>query len=261
MWWSNGLTRRARRRGRTGRARGGPPSPCRPRCPGPGRAGRWWSPRPAVCPCSGWPGVSEPHCRSDFRSSSSSAVAGEVELDVEGQAGVPGGEHEAVAARPVRVGRVVPHDALNSRYAAGARLIAVPGWPLPDFSTASMASTRTVSTARRSRSDQSVEMLGSVGSHDRLCSSAAWCGTLTELTLSQRDPKRCARGSRMRPVRCERTSRARRRVGVTRRTGAGSAGAAQTAARSAVRAVPPVPLAGRGPSEHRRCADAGRWHP
>ena len=37
---------------------------------------------------------------------------------------------------------------LNSRYAAGARLIAVPGWPLPAFSTASMASTRAVSTAR-----------------------------------------------------------------------------------------------------------------
>ena len=34
------------------------------------------------------------------------------------------------------------------RYAAGARLIAVPGWPLPTFSTASAASTRTVSTAR-----------------------------------------------------------------------------------------------------------------
>src|SRR4029453_11844556 len=42
----------------------------------------------------------------------------------------------------------------NSRYAAGARLIAVPGWPLPAFSTASIASTRTVSTARRSTSDQ-----------------------------------------------------------------------------------------------------------
>src|SRR5258706_16148570 len=42
----------------------------------------------------------------------------------------------------------------NNRYAAGARLIAVPGWPLPDFSTASIARTRTVSTARRSTSDQ-----------------------------------------------------------------------------------------------------------
>src|SRR2546423_13398990 len=43
----------------------------------------------------------------------------------------------------------------KGRYAAGARLIAVPGWPLPAFSTASIARTRIVSTARRSRSDQS----------------------------------------------------------------------------------------------------------
>src|SRR4051794_6767149 len=38
------------------------------------------------------------------------------------------------------------------RYAAGARLIAVPGWPLPTFWTESIASMRVVSTARRSRS-------------------------------------------------------------------------------------------------------------
>src|SRR5436190_9847519 len=43
----------------------------------------------------------------------------------------------------------------NNRYAAGARLMAVPGWPLPAFSTASIARTRIVSTARRSSSDQS----------------------------------------------------------------------------------------------------------
>ncbi len=40
-------------------------------------------------------------------------------------------------------------------YANGARLIAVPGWPLPTFCTASAANTRTVSTARLSTSDQS----------------------------------------------------------------------------------------------------------
>ncbi len=40
----------------------------------------------------------------------------------------------------------------NSRYASGARLIAVPGWPLPTFCTASIASTRAVSMALRSRS-------------------------------------------------------------------------------------------------------------
>ena len=42
----------------------------------------------------------------------------------------------------------------NSRYATGARLIAVPGWPLPTFCTASAASTRMVSMARASRSVQ-----------------------------------------------------------------------------------------------------------
>src|SRR6478609_4812158 len=42
----------------------------------------------------------------------------------------------------------------NSRYASGARLIAVPGWPLPTFWTASAASTLIVSTARESRSVQ-----------------------------------------------------------------------------------------------------------
>ncbi len=45
----------------------------------------------------------------------------------------------------------------KSRYAAGARLIAVPGWPLPTFCTASIASTRTVSTALSSSSVQSSE--------------------------------------------------------------------------------------------------------
>ena len=43
------------------------------------------------------------------------AVAGEVELDVEGEAGVPAGEHEAVPAGPVRVGRVVPHDPVEQQ--------------------------------------------------------------------------------------------------------------------------------------------------
>src|SRR5579859_2492942 len=38
----------------------------------------------------------------------------------------------------------------NSRYAAGARLIAVPGWPEPAFWTASIASTLMRSTTRRS---------------------------------------------------------------------------------------------------------------
>src|SRR5258708_39399442 len=41
------------------------------------------------------------------------------------------------------------------RYAAGARLIAVPGCPEPTFCTASIARTRTRSTARLSVADQS----------------------------------------------------------------------------------------------------------
>ena len=40
------------------------------------------------------------------------AVAGQVELDVLGEARVAAGQHEPVAPQPVRVGRVVPHDVL-----------------------------------------------------------------------------------------------------------------------------------------------------
>ena len=79
-------------------------------------------------------------------------VAGQVELDVEGQAGVPGttartGPGPATGRRPGRARMTF----WNSRYASGARLIAVPGWPLPTFCTASAASSRTVSTARTCR--------------------------------------------------------------------------------------------------------------
>jgi len=42
----------------------------------------------------------------------------------------------------------------NSVYATGARLIAVPGWPLPVFCTASIASVRIMSTMRVSSSVQ-----------------------------------------------------------------------------------------------------------
>ena len=78
----------------------------------------------------------------------------QVELDVQSQAGVTAGEHETIPPGPLWVGRVVPHHLWNNRYAAGARLIAVPGWPLPTFCTASAASTRMVSTARASSSVQ-----------------------------------------------------------------------------------------------------------
>ncbi len=43
------------------------------------------------------------------------AVAGQVELEVQGQAGVPAGEDETVAAQPPVVGRVVPHDVLEQQ--------------------------------------------------------------------------------------------------------------------------------------------------
>ena len=46
--------------GRTGRARGGRPSPCRPRCRGPGRAGRWWSRRRGCARARGGPGSASP---------------------------------------------------------------------------------------------------------------------------------------------------------------------------------------------------------
>jgi hypothetical protein len=49
------------------------------------------------------------------------AVAAEVELDVLGQAGVPAGQHEPVAAEPVRVARVVPHDVLVEQVGRGGQ--------------------------------------------------------------------------------------------------------------------------------------------
>ena len=46
-------------------------------------------------------------------------VTGQEQLDVERQAGVPGGEHEPVPAGPVRVGRVVPHDPVEEQVRRG----------------------------------------------------------------------------------------------------------------------------------------------
>ena len=53
-------------RRRSGRPGGARPWPCRPRWPGPGPAGRWWSRRPAVWPYSGWPAVLEPSWRKSL---------------------------------------------------------------------------------------------------------------------------------------------------------------------------------------------------
>src|SRR5947208_3043271 len=60
-------------------------------------------------------------------------------------------------SRPVQDGSVgsCRNTRWNSVYASGARLIAVPGWPLPTRCMASAASTRMVSTARVSTSVQS----------------------------------------------------------------------------------------------------------
>ena len=68
------------------------------------------------------------------------APAAEVELDVQGEAGWP--QDSTKRSRPGQCGSagLCRITFWNSRYAAGARLMAVPGWPLPTFCTASMAS-------------------------------------------------------------------------------------------------------------------------
>ena len=121
---------------------------------------------PAVWPCSGWPGVLLPQVRSALRSSSSRPKPAEVELDVEGEAGVPGGEHEPVAAGPVRVGRVVPHHLLEQqvrRRAPGSSRCRG-GRCRPSARRPSRAPA-TVSTARWSRSVQSSLLTGDRSSH------------------------------------------------------------------------------------------------
>ena len=50
-------------RRRTAPRAAAPPAPCRPRCRGPGRAGRSSSRSPVAWPYSGWPAVLEPSCR------------------------------------------------------------------------------------------------------------------------------------------------------------------------------------------------------
>ncbi len=70
---------------------------------------------PVVWPYSGWPGVFELPGAERLQVVQLQAVTGEVELDVEGQAGVARGEDEPVAAGPVRVRRVVPHQLLEEK--------------------------------------------------------------------------------------------------------------------------------------------------
>ena len=125
--------RAVRHQGRTGHAPGGRPSPSRPRC-------RLLAERTSRgldadrVTVLGWPGVRLPQDRYRRRSSSVSPYP-LVELDVEGQARVAAGQHEAVAAGPGRIGRIVAHQPLESSSAAGARLMAVPGWPFPALCT------------------------------------------------------------------------------------------------------------------------------
>ena len=71
---------------------------------------------------------------------------------------------------------------LEEQVAAGARLIAVPGWPLPAFCTASMASTRTVSTARESSSVQPSGYAGGLASAGGSGSGSGDCSTGSALS-------------------------------------------------------------------------------
>ena len=74
---------------------------------------------PAVCPCSGWPGVSEPQVPQRLEVVELQAVAGQVELDVEGQAGVPADSTNR--SRPSQSGSAgsCRMTRWNSRYASG----------------------------------------------------------------------------------------------------------------------------------------------
>ena len=48
-------------------------------------------------------------------------VPGQVQLEVEGEAGVPAGQHEPVPAEPAGIGRVVPQDPLEQQVRGGCQ--------------------------------------------------------------------------------------------------------------------------------------------
>ena len=85
---------------------GAPQAPCRPRWRGPGRAGRWWS-RPrrvAVFRMSR-------RQRADLAEAfefvdGQRRIAGQMQQRVEQHGAVAGGQHETVAVRPRRIGRI-----------------------------------------------------------------------------------------------------------------------------------------------------------
>ena len=140
-------TRPARRWGRAGRARGVPPSPCRPRCRCPGRAGRWWSRRRRCGRTPGGPGSCCPRCAATAGprapGPSHRGRAGCRGSGWSGRRRARTGRGRASAGRP----GCGASPSGTAGTPPGARLIAVPGWPLPTFCTASIARTRTVSTA------------------------------------------------------------------------------------------------------------------
>ena len=114
------LARRARR-GRTGRAPGAPAIAMPTALPRPWPSGPVVVSTPAVCPCSGWPGVSEPHCRS---ASGRPAPA----RTRPGTAGCRGSGCECPQdstnrSRPASRGsrRVVPHHPLEQQVGGGGQ--------------------------------------------------------------------------------------------------------------------------------------------
>ena len=60
-------------------------------------------------------------------------VPGQVELDVEGQRGVPAGQHESVPADPIGIRRIVPHHALEQRIRQGSEAHRGSGVPVSDL--------------------------------------------------------------------------------------------------------------------------------
>ncbi len=114
MWWSNGLVPGAASGSSRPRSRRAaiamPTALARPWPSGPVVVST-----PGVCRCSGWPGVRLPQVRSRLQVVQGQPVAGQVQLDIQGQAGMPAGQHETVPAEPVRVRRVMPQDVLEQQ--------------------------------------------------------------------------------------------------------------------------------------------------
>ena len=106
----------------------------------------WWY--------SGCPGVSDPHVRNASRSASSRPNPARYSWMYRVNEECPADSTNR--SRPTQVGSAGSCRITfwNRLYANGARLIAVPGWPLPTFCTASAANTRAVSTDLMSRADQ-----------------------------------------------------------------------------------------------------------